>query len=360
MNKERIVNNLKILGINAKSQLEKNEIGFWWEKKYIEIQRSGKNNKVISELLIQLNEAKEYLDEIDEMTLKECLEDIPKNTNKPFGKQNKRIEKVSQKQKTSNFFDWDTKSIKEENFYKNSQNNISDIDIYHKFDRRFWFFIASLTSALIFVLFVTREHKPVNIGNSYNQEKKVGNYKNKTINYSNGDKYIGEIRNDKRHGRGTYTWANGSKFSGEFENDFRTYGTYTFVSGNVYKGEFLNEKKHGQGTFFWVNGNKYVGGFLNEKKHGQGTFFWVNGDKYVGQWRNDYLHGQGTYYYASGNKYVGEWEYDQKHGRGTFLWVDGDKYVGEWKNDNRHGRGTYTWANGNKHVGEWKNDKRYR
>ena len=37
MNKERIVNNLKILGINSKSQLEKNEIDFWWEKKYIEI-----------------------------------------------------------------------------------------------------------------------------------------------------------------------------------------------------------------------------------------------------------------------------------------------------------------------------------
>ena len=33
MNKERIVNNLKILGINSKSQLEKNEIDFWWEKK---------------------------------------------------------------------------------------------------------------------------------------------------------------------------------------------------------------------------------------------------------------------------------------------------------------------------------------
>ena len=237
MSSEEIIKKLEILGIFSKSQLEKNEIGFWWQKKYIDIQKSGENNKFISELLIELNEAKEYLDEIDEMTLKESLEDIPKNTNKPFGKQNKRIEKVSQKQKTSNFIDLDYKSLKEEIFSKNSQNNVSDINIFHKFDRRFWFFIASLTSTFIFVLFVTWEKNPVNIGNSYNQEKKVGNYKNKTINYTGGDKYVGQVKDEKMHGYGTYTHSNGAK----------------------YVGYWINDKRHGQGTYTWSNGRQYVG-----------------------------------------------------------------------------------------------------
>ena len=31
-----------------------------------------------------------------------------------------------------------------------------------------------------------------------------------TINYTNGDKYYGEIKKDKKYGFGTYTWKDGS------------------------------------------------------------------------------------------------------------------------------------------------------
>ena len=65
-----------------------------------------------------------------------------------------------------------------------------------------------------------------------------------------GDKYVGEYRNNKRNGQGTYTFASGSK----------------------YVGEHKDSKFHGQGTYIWANGNKYVGGFKDNKKHGQGTF----------------------------------------------------------------------------------------
>ena len=37
-----------------------------------------------------------------------------------------------------------------------------------------------------------------------------------TFTYSNGDKYVGEFRDNRRHGQGTYTAANGDKYVGEF------------------------------------------------------------------------------------------------------------------------------------------------
>jgi hypothetical protein len=34
-----------------------------------------------------------------------------------------------------------------------------------------------------------------------------------------GDKYVGEWKDDKIHGQGTYTYANGDKYVGEWKND---------------------------------------------------------------------------------------------------------------------------------------------
>ena len=40
-----------------------------------------------------------------------------------------------------------------------------------------------------------------------------------TYTWANGNKYIGEWKDDKRHGQGTYTWANGVEESGYYMND---------------------------------------------------------------------------------------------------------------------------------------------
>ena len=63
MNKEAIIENLEIIGIKFKSQLEENDINFWWQKKYTEILKSDFENK--NELLISLNNALEDLEKID-------------------------------------------------------------------------------------------------------------------------------------------------------------------------------------------------------------------------------------------------------------------------------------------------------
>ena len=38
------------------------------------------------------------------------------------------------------------------------------------------------------------------------------------IEFSNGDQYLGQLKNGLMHGRGKYLWANGDKYSGEWKN----------------------------------------------------------------------------------------------------------------------------------------------
>jgi len=44
-------------------------------------------------------------------------------------------------------------------------------------------------------------------------------------------------------------------------------------NGQKYVGEFKDDLQSGQGTLMWPNGQKYVGEFKNDKPNGQGTLF---------------------------------------------------------------------------------------
>ena len=52
-----------------------------------------------------------------------------------------------------------------------------------------------------------------------------------------------------------------------------------------YVGEYKDGKKHGQGTYTWFDGGIYVGNWKDGKEHGQGTYTSPVGTKYVGEWR---------------------------------------------------------------------------
>ena len=78
--------------------------------------------------------------------------------------------------------------------------------------------------------------------------------------------------------------------SGYFDNCF---GSYTYDDGGKYVGEWKDDKRHGQGTFTTSVG-KYVGEQKNNKADGQGTMTYPNGDKYVGEWKDGKNQGQGT------------------------------------------------------------------
>jgi len=38
----------------------------------------------------------------------------------------------------------------------------------------------------------------------------------KVINYTNGDRYDGEVKDGNKHGKGVYTWANGDRYDDDF------------------------------------------------------------------------------------------------------------------------------------------------
>ena len=64
-----------------------------------------------------------------------------------------------------------------------------------------------------------------------------------TINLNSGDTYVGEWRDDKRNGQGTFTWADGEKYVGEFKNG-KSYGqgTYTYANGVEERGYHMNDE----------------------------------------------------------------------------------------------------------------------
>ena len=67
-----------------------------------------------------------------------------------------------------------------------------------------------------------------------------------------------------------------------FHNCFGTY----IVDGVKYVGEWKDNKKHGQGTFTSPDGVKYVGEHKDGKQHGQGTFTFPDGEIWNGYFMN--------------------------------------------------------------------------
>ena len=62
-----------------------------------------------------------------------------------------------------------------------------------------------------------------------------------------GDKYVGEFKDGKYSGQGTYTFANGNKYVGENKDGKRDgQGTYTFADGRIHVGEWVESKPSGR------------------------------------------------------------------------------------------------------------------
>ena len=114
---------------------------------------------------------------------------------------------------------------------------------------------------------------------------------------------------DKIPGFITCTWPNGDKYEGQmFQEKMHGRGIFTCSQGYVYTGEFKHGKPNGMGRLVYDNGDKYEGGFLNDMLHGEGVYSYANGDCYRGEFMNDLPHGHGVYILANGNVYSGKWE----------------------------------------------------
>jgi hypothetical protein len=96
--------------------------------------------------------------------------------------------------------------------------------------------------------------------------------------------------------------------SGDCENGYGTYAYSGEWEGDKYLGEWKDGKRHGQGTYTYASGDKYAGEFKDGMMHGQGTYTYGlgewEGDKYVGEFKDDMMHGQGTYTEANGTVHI--------------------------------------------------------
>jgi hypothetical protein len=127
----------------------------------------------------------------------------------------------------------------------------------------------------------------------------------KEINFNNGSKYLGELKNGAMHGKGTLYRFDGGVITGEFKNGgVDGIATWTFPNGDVYEGQFINDYINGKGTYVYKNGDKYIGERKQGIANGKGTLVKANGDKYVGEFKEDKLHGKILVTYSNGNKEI--------------------------------------------------------
>jgi hypothetical protein len=102
--------------------------------------------------------------------------------------------------------------------------------------------------------------------------------------YENGDRYEGELVDDRPQGRGVGTYAN----------------------GNRYDGEWVGGRRHGRGVFLYANGSRYDGEWIDGKRQGRGTLEVVKGDRYEGEWQDGFPGGSGEAR-ISGKIFRGVW-----------------------------------------------------
>jgi len=138
---------------------------------------------------------------------------------------------------------------------------------------------------------------------------------------------------------GSYVSEAGYKYDGLFMNGNILKGISIYPGGAKYVGDFKNFKPDGFGTFVWKNGDKYYGEWKDGKTHGKGTKVWKNGRKYLGNFKNDKLHGKGILFYPDGKKYDGEFIDGKRHGEGIFSYTDGTAYIGTFVSGKEKGIG---------------------
>jgi hypothetical protein len=158
----------------------------------------------------------------------------------------------------------------------------------------------------------------------------------KRIVYPDVGIYYGYTKNGAAHGKGVMRFV--------IDND---------KPCEIYIGDWKQAKRHGKGTFTTQN-DTYVGDWINDEKHGQGNSLNINGE-YIGQWKNGKWDGHGTKMDNSGTKYVGQFVKNKEVGLGTKYMIDGSKYTGNWTTLGMSGEGSIKYANNDKYVGGlWK------
>ena len=183
------------------------------------------------------------------------------------------------------------------------------------------------------------------INNIINENKKNLIIKsNKIFNFG---KYIGEMKNEKREGKGICYYNDGGRFEGTWKNDQAENGIMYYKNDfEIYIGDIKNTLRDGKGIYYYKEGDTYEGEWKNHYFDGKGIFYFNNGDIYDGEYKNDKREGKGIYYYNNGDIYEGDWKNSKREGRGIIYYNNNDRRMGDYLNDQPVGKHVILYANG--------------
>ncbi|ETO78252.1 hypothetical protein F444_06744 [Phytophthora nicotianae P1976] len=178
--------------------------------------------------------------------------------------------------------------------------------------------------------------------------------------YTNGGRYVGQWKENQRHGKGIYQGVDGYEYAGDWVDGTKHgVGILTLPSGERFVGHFESGKFHGTGVFCAANGDRYKGQFQDNRPNGFGKFKKVTGDRYIGRTVDGLACGVGTLSTADGEVYKGHWEKDFRHGSGVCFYPNGAVYSGSWWRGRWSGNGIYVSSEGIKYVGEFSKGKQH-
>ena len=154
------------------------------------------------------------------------------------------------------------------------------------------------------------------------------------LNIPLGDKYEGEMKNNKPNGKGIYYSITGEIKEGEFmDGKLNGQGKMTLSNGFFIQGNFVNDELDGYGmTLNMTTGEKYEGEFKNGIRQGKGKLIMSNEDRFEGNFVNGKLEGQGKFIKKNGEIFEGHFINGIPNGEGYKKYEDGTEYKGQFKN----------------------------
>ena len=80
------------------------------------------------------------------------------------------------------------------------------------------------------------------------------------------DRYVGEMHDGKRNGKGAAVSPAGDRYEGNWLNGkLNGYGSVVTKKGGTYEGDWVDGRPHGKGVRIYANGDRYEGEFVKGK-----------------------------------------------------------------------------------------------
>jgi len=197
------------------------------------------------------------------------------------------------------------------------------------------------------------------------------------VDFPDGGRYDGEIRQNMFAGRGTYIGPEGNRYEGRFFDGRLMDGKATTLSNDGVK--LVADLKHGRmihAIRTFADGRRYEGPLRSDKENGHGVEKSANGNVFEGEYKDGKPDGPGVLRLASGKTFAGDWKAgclvtptevrshrtplascgvaDIEDGQGTLLLPNGIRYEGHFADGTFQGKGKLTAADSSTFEGPWR------